>query len=103
LIGERILRAAPSLVHTADLVRSSHEWVDGTGYPDGLRGEEIPLGARIIAVCDAFDAMTSRRPYRDAMTEQAAIAELRRGAGTQFDSAIVDLVCQLIPVESLAA
>jgi diguanylate cyclase (GGDEF)-like protein len=103
LIGERILRAAPSLVHTADLVRSSHEWVDGSGYPDGLKGDEIPLGARIIAVCDAFDAMTSQRPYQDAMSEQEAIAELRRGAGTQFDVAIVDLVCELVAVESLAA
>ena len=103
LIGERILRAAPSLVHTADLVRSSHEWIDGTGYPDGLKGDEIPLGARIIAVCDAFDAMTSQRPYRDAMTEEAAIAELRRCAGTQFDAAIVELVCELVAVESLAA
>jgi HD-GYP domain-containing protein (c-di-GMP phosphodiesterase class II) len=103
LIGERILRAAPSLAHTADLVRSSHEWVDGSGYPDGLRGEEIPLGARIIAVCDAFDAMTSQRPYRDAKTEEAALAELRRCAGTQFDPAIVELVCQLVAVESLAA
>jgi HD-GYP domain-containing protein (c-di-GMP phosphodiesterase class II) len=103
LIGERILRAAPSLVHAADLVRSSHEWVDGTGYPDGLQGDEIPLGARIIAVCDAFDAMTSQRPYRDAMTEKAALAELRRWAGTQFDAAIVDLVCELVAVERVAA
>jgi two-component system cell cycle response regulator len=103
LVGERILRAAPSLVHAADLVRSSHEWVDGTGYPDGLRGDEIPLGARIIAVCDAFEAMTSQRPYRDAMIEEAALAELRRGAGTQFDAGIVDLVCQLVAVESVAA
>ena len=103
LIGERILRAAPSLAHTADLVRSSHEWVDGAGYPDGLRGAEIPLGARIIAVCDAFDAMTSRRPYRDAMTHEDAVAELRRGAGSQFDPAIVDLVCKLVAVASVLA
>ena len=103
LIGERILRAAPSLAHTADLVRSSHEWVDGTGYPDGLRGDEIPLGARLIAVCDAFDAMISKRPYREALTQEAALAELRRGAGTQFDTAIVDLVCGLVAVDSLAA
>ncbi len=103
LIGEGILRAAPSLAHTAGLVRSSHEWVDGTGYPDGLRGDAIPLGARIIAVCDAFDAMTSQRPYRDAMTSEAAVAELRRGAGTQFDPVIVDLVCELVAVQTVAA
>jgi diguanylate cyclase (GGDEF)-like protein len=102
LIGERILRAAPSLSYTADLVRSSHERLDGTGYPDGLRGDEIPLGSRIIAVCDAFDAMTSRRPYRDALPRETALAELRRCAGTQFDIAIVDIVSGL-DVVALAA
>ena len=58
--------AAPALAHTAPLIRSSHERIDGSGYPDGLAGEEIPLGSRIIAVCDAFDAMTTDRPYREA-------------------------------------
>jgi diguanylate cyclase (GGDEF)-like protein len=103
LIGERILRAQAALSHTAGLVRSSHEWLDGTGYPDGLRGGDIPLGARIIAVCDAYDAMTSQRPYRDALPDAAALAELRRGAGTQFDAEIVDVVCALVAVASLAA
>ena len=65
LIGERILLAAPALRPVARLVRSSHERWDGGGYPDGLAGEEIPLGARVVAVCDAFDAMTTERPYRD--------------------------------------
>jgi HD-GYP domain-containing protein (c-di-GMP phosphodiesterase class II) len=71
------------------LVRSTHERLDGDGYPDGLRGKEIPIGARIICVCDAFDAMTSERPYRVAMTPEDALAELRRCAGSQFDPAVV--------------
>ena len=73
LIGERIISAAPDLREVAKLVRSTHENFDGTGYPDALAGEEIPLGARIIVVCDAFDAMTTDRPYRKAMDEAAAV------------------------------
>jgi diguanylate cyclase (GGDEF)-like protein len=89
LVGERIILAAPALAHTAPLIRSSHERIDGGGYPDGLAGERIPIGARIIAVCDAFDAMTSDRPYRQATTIEAALAELARCAGTQFDPEVV--------------
>ena len=89
LIGERIVLAAPALADTAKLIRSSHERIDGHGYPDGLAGEEIPLGSRIIAVCDAFDAMTSTRPYRPTVSVDAALAELNRHAGTQFDASIV--------------
>ena len=89
LIGERILAAAPALGVAARLVRSSHEAWDGTGYPDELAGVEIPLGARIIAVCDAFDAMISTRPYSASTELDAALAELRRCAGTQFDPDIV--------------
>jgi diguanylate cyclase (GGDEF)-like protein len=88
-VGERILAAAPSLAPIAPLVRSSHERWDGTGYPDGLAGEAIPLGARIISVCDAFDAMVSDRPYALAMEPEAALAELRRVAGAQFDPRVV--------------
>jgi diguanylate cyclase (GGDEF)-like protein len=91
LIGERIVSAAPALSHVAGLVRSSHERVDGSGYPDRLAGEQIPLGSRIVGVCDAFDAMVSPRPYRpDALTEREAVDELRRCAGTQFDAAVVE-------------
>jgi two-component system cell cycle response regulator len=89
VIGERIVRAAPSLAHTAELVRSHHERHDGTGYPDALAGDDIPMGARIIAVSDAFDAMTTDRPYRAGMPSADALDELRRCAGTQFDPAVV--------------
>jgi HD-GYP domain-containing protein (c-di-GMP phosphodiesterase class II) len=90
LIGERILSEAPALVPVARLVRSSHERMDGGGYPDGLTGEEIPLGARIVAVCDAFEAMTVPRPYREAVEPEDALTELRRCAGTQFDPEVVE-------------
>jgi diguanylate cyclase (GGDEF)-like protein len=93
--GERIVLAAPALAHTAPLVRSSHEHVDGAGYPDGLVGEQIPVGARIIAVCDAFDAMTSSRPYRDALSIEEALDELRGCAGSQFDPPVVAAFCEL--------
>jgi HD-GYP domain-containing protein (c-di-GMP phosphodiesterase class II) len=89
LIGETIMHAAPALRAAARLVRSSHERFDGTGYPDRLAGEEIPLGSRIIFVCDAFDAMLSARPYSAALTVDHALAELRRHAGTQFDPLVV--------------
>jgi diguanylate cyclase (GGDEF)-like protein len=89
LVGERILAAAPSLARVAVIVRSSHENWDGSGYPDGLAGERIPLGARIVRVCDTFDAMTSERPYAPAVSPELARAELERCAGTQFDPAVV--------------
>jgi diguanylate cyclase (GGDEF)-like protein len=96
LIGERVLAVAPALVGAARLVRWSHERYDGHGYPDGLAGDDIPLGARIVAACDAFDAMTSERPYRPAMTREAALEELRRGAGTQFDPVVVATVLAVV-------
>ncbi|HWI75011.1 MAG TPA: diguanylate cyclase [Baekduia sp.] len=89
IIGERIVAAAPALSEVATLVRASHERHDGRGYPDGLAGEEIPLGARIVAVCDSFDAMVAKRPYRVALSHEAALAELDRCAGSQFDPAVV--------------
>ncbi len=90
ILGERILMAAAALRPVARLVRSSHERFDGDGYPDGLAGEEIPLGARIIFVCDAFDAMTTNRSYSPAVTAAEALSELRACAGTQFDPQVVD-------------
>ena len=89
LIGERILAEAPSLAEAARIVRSSHERYDGTGYPDGLTGTEIPLAARIIVVCDAFDAMTSNRAYRTAMSMEGALSELHKCSGTQFDPTVI--------------
>ena len=89
IIGERIVAAAPALRPVATLVRSSHERWDGLGYPDNLRGEEIPLGARIVSVCDAFDAMIADRPYRDGVEAVLALGELGRCAGTQFDPTVV--------------
>jgi diguanylate cyclase (GGDEF)-like protein len=90
VIGERIIDGAPALHRVGALVRASHERWDGTGYPDRIGGADIPLGARIVAVADAFAAMTARRPYRPARTADAAIAELRECAGTQFDPAVVE-------------
>jgi HD-GYP domain-containing protein (c-di-GMP phosphodiesterase class II) len=96
VIGEQILGAAPALRPVAKIVRSSHERWDGDGYPDRLRGAEIPLGARIVAVCDAFHAMTSNRPSRGAMKAEDALAELRRCAGAQFDPVIVQTFVELV-------
>ena len=90
LAGERILAASPALLPVATLVRSCQERWDGTGYPDGLGGEEIPFGSRIVFVCDAFDAMTSNRPYYRARGAEDALEELERGAGTQFDPHMVE-------------
>jgi HD-GYP domain-containing protein (c-di-GMP phosphodiesterase class II) len=89
VIGERIIAGAPALERIAPLVRSSHERWDGRGYPDALAGEDIPLGARIVAVADAFAAMTAGRPYRPARNAAEALVELRDCAGSQFDPAVV--------------
>ena len=96
LIGERIVLAAPALAPTAELIRASHERVDGTGYPDQLLGSDIPIGARIISICDAFDAMISDRPYRKAMPVAAALTELETESGSQFDAELVHVFCELV-------
>ena len=95
-IGARILEPVERLRQLAPLVRFSHEWWDGSGYPDGLAGEGIPLGARIISVCDAFDAMVSDRPYRGGRSTAEALEELRKHAGTQFDPAVVEAFEQAV-------
>ena len=89
LVGERIIASAAALVPVARLVRSSGERWDGGGYPDSLRGEQIPLGARVVAVCEAYAAMVTERPYSVAMLPSRALEELRRGAGSQFDPEVV--------------
>ncbi len=88
-IGERILRNVDDYSEIADIVRSHHERIDGMGYPDGLHGDEIPLLSRIIGVADAYDAMTSDRPYRDALPSRVARMRLAQAVETQFDTAVV--------------
>jgi HD-GYP domain-containing protein (c-di-GMP phosphodiesterase class II) len=89
-------RVGGLLGRVGEIVRSCHERWDGTGYPDGLRGEEIPLESRIVFAADAFNAMTTNRPYRNAMSSSDALEELRAGAGTQFDPSVVEALCTLV-------
>jgi two-component system cell cycle response regulator len=106
IVGARILGAAPALTTVAKIVRASHEHFDGEGYPDRLAGEEIPLGARIVSVCDAYHSMRSKRPYGRPMSQEEALEELRRCAGQQFDPAVVAAFCGLIasgPLEAALA
>ena len=103
ILGERILGAAPAWRPVAAIVRATHERWDGTGYPDRLVAEQIPLAARVIAVCDAYEAMTSDRCYRTGRTREAARAELTREAGSQFDPEIVELVLAELAAPEAAA
>jgi two-component system cell cycle response regulator len=96
ILGERILSAAPALLPVAQLVRSSHERWDGDGYPDGLAGTEIPLGSRIICACDAFDAIVTDRVYSAARSQEEALAELARCAGSQFDPDVVEALSAVV-------
>lgn len=102
-LGERMVSSIPGLAHLAPIVRADHERWDGEGYPDGLSGEEIPLASRIVFACDAWDAMSSDRPYRKALDAETKVRELRRGAGTQFDPYVVSVLAgalrdrQLLP------
>jgi HD-GYP domain-containing protein (c-di-GMP phosphodiesterase class II) len=95
--GERLLHRVGGLLgQIGRIVRSCHERYDGTGYPDGLAGEDIPLVARIVSCCDAYNAMTSDRSYRKALTRAEAVAELRRGSGTQFDPRVADALVAVV-------
>jgi diguanylate cyclase (GGDEF)-like protein len=96
VIGEGILRRLPQLAQLAPIVRHEHEHWDGTGYPDGLYGAQIPIGSRIILACDAYAAMTTERPYRSALSQADAVTELRARAGTQFDPQVVDALLDLL-------
>ena len=95
-IGYRITQAIPELSHASKYIMAHHEWWDGTGYPNGLSGAEIPLASRIIAVVDAYDVMVTGRSYRAARSKEEAVCELKRCAGTQFDPKIVDIYVKLL-------
>ena len=96
-LGARILRQVPFLAPHLPIVELHHERPDGRGYPFGLRGDDIPLAARIVHVADAFDAMTSARAYRAARPGSLALAELQRFSGTQFDPACVEALLAAMP------
>lgn len=96
VLGEQIVKQIKFLRSGLSLIRHHHERYNGRGYPDGLKGEKIPLLARILSVADAFDAMTSHRPYRKALSIQEAMEELKRKAGTQFDPKIVEIFCNIL-------
>jgi diguanylate cyclase (GGDEF)-like protein len=103
VIGERIVAAAPALADIADIVRGSHEHFDGTGYPDGLLGDAIPIGSRIIAACDALDAMLTHREYRSAVDLPEALTELERQAGKQFDPRVIEALLEHVTTSNVAA
>jgi HD-GYP domain-containing protein (c-di-GMP phosphodiesterase class II) len=94
-LGERILAPIDRLADVKQIVRACHERWDGLGYPDGRAGEEIPVEARIVLVCDAFHAMVTDRPYRAALAVDEALGRLRESAGTQFDPIVVDAFAEL--------
>jgi HD-GYP domain-containing protein (c-di-GMP phosphodiesterase class II) len=98
-LGYKLLKRIPEFAAGAELVLSHHERIDGTGYPRGLRGDELPIEARVIAIADAYDAMTTDRPYRKAMSWVSARAELRAGAGTQWDARIIETFIAMVERE----
>jgi HD-GYP domain-containing protein (c-di-GMP phosphodiesterase class II) len=102
VIGAQIVAPMSFLTTTVELIRHHHERFDGSGYPDGLRGDSIPLPARIFAVADSFDAMTSDRPYRGSIGIERALAEIRGGSGTQFDPEVVRVFVEMIETGSAA-
>jgi len=95
-LGADLFSNIDSLKKISKIIKHHHEWYNGKGYPDGLRGEEIPVGSRIINVADAYQAMTSNRPYRKAFSREKAIDELKRCAGTQFDPEIVRIFIEIL-------
>ncbi|MEJ2447122.1 MAG: HD domain-containing phosphohydrolase [Anaerolineales bacterium] len=96
VIGSQIVAPIKYLTPVSPIIRSHHEKFDGTGYPHGLIGEDIPLGARILAIVDAYIAIRDKRVYSESHTHEEAIAELRRSAGSHFDPEIVDIFCKTI-------
>ena len=100
-LGEKILEPIDRLAEVRPIVRACHERYDGRGYPDGKAGDEIPIEARIIFTCDAFHAMTSDRPYRKRMPDEAAIKQLREHAGSQFDPDVVDAFIRVVKKKAI--
>jgi ribonuclease P protein subunit RPR2 len=100
VIGAQIVAPIAFLADTVELIRHHHERFDGSGYPDGLHGQSIPLGSRIFAVADSFDAMTSDRPYRGSIGIDRALEELRNGAGSQFDPRVVGVFVDMVETRS---
>jgi len=96
IAGEELLAEVAGLEHLAGVVRATHEAWDGSGYPDGLSGDDIPLTARIVSAADSFDAMTSDRAYRSALPRREACRRLRVGAGAQFDPLVVDALLRVV-------
>ena len=88
--GAKIIQHVKELAPLAPYILHHHEWYDGSGYPDKLKGEKIPLSARIISVADAYDTMTAQRPYREAISPQEALGEMERCSGTQFDPKLIE-------------
>lgn len=101
-IGYRIASSTPDLRHIAYHILTHHERYDGTGYPKGLKGEEIPVLSRVISIVDAFDVMTNERPYKEAMPIEESVEELKRCAGTQFDPGLVDVCIQAFTEKELS-
>ena len=91
VIGEHILSTVEFFQPCLKIIRSHHEWYDGTGYPDEIKGKEIDLSAKIVTIADAFDAMTSTRPYREALPVETALSEIMKGKGRQFDPSVVNI------------
>ncbi|MDQ3943145.1 MAG: HD domain-containing protein [Actinomycetota bacterium] len=100
MIGERIVSSVEGFAHLAPIIRAEHERWDGKGYPDGLRGEEIPLTSRIVFACDAWHAMISDRPYREALGREA-LDELQKNTGKQFDPRVVLALLDVVKVRHL--
>lgn len=99
-IGYKIACSSPELSNIAEGILSHHEWWDGSGYPQGLKGKEIPLISRIITIVDAYDIMTNGSPYKAAMSKKEALKELEKGAGSQFDPEIVDVFIKQVLAKS---
>lgn len=102
MIGEGVVKRIDFLKSITGVIRSHHEHFDGRGYPDGKKGDEIPLGARILAVADAYDAMTSDRPYRSALSHEEAICRLQDDSDRQFDEKVVQAFLAVIRRKELS-